>query len=58
MSDRELLFILDAIAQVVKNHGSWANDYIYDKHTNEFRHEQGPSHNGLIRSWFSLEKGA
>lgn len=55
MKDKELHFILDAIEMIVKNHVRWATDYIYDKHTNEFRHKNGPTHNGRIDSWFNLK---
>ncbi|MCX6305210.1 MAG: aminotransferase class V-fold PLP-dependent enzyme [Bacteroidetes bacterium] len=56
LKDKELNFILDAIGQIVKNHKEWEADYTYDKHTNEFRHKQGATGNGLIDSWFSLSK--
>jgi selenocysteine lyase/cysteine desulfurase len=57
MTDKVILFILDAIKAVVLNHKKWEVDYIYDKHTNEFRHINGTTHNGRIDSWFSLAKG-
>jgi selenocysteine lyase/cysteine desulfurase len=57
MSDEELLFILDAVKRIIKNHSKWEMEYNYDKHTNEFRHKNGPTHNGLIDSWFNLAKG-
>ncbi len=55
MTDQELLFILDAIGETVKNHKIWEADYTYDKHTNEFRHINGMIHDGQIDSWFNLE---
>jgi len=54
MKDKELLFIVDALAEIVKNHRQWEVDYVYDKHTNEFMHKNGTTHNGLIDSWFDL----
>jgi selenocysteine lyase/cysteine desulfurase len=54
MKDKELRFILDAIEEIVKYHPVWKDDYIYDKHTNEFRHKLGTTHNGRIDSWFKL----
>ncbi|MEI6173784.1 MAG: aminotransferase class V-fold PLP-dependent enzyme [Bacteroidota bacterium] len=57
MTDAELKFILDAIKKVVKNYKKWGSDYIYNKHTNEFMHKIGMTHNGRIESWFKLTKG-
>ncbi|HEX2967488.1 MAG TPA: aminotransferase class V-fold PLP-dependent enzyme [Bacteroidales bacterium] len=53
MTNEELLFIIDAIEQVVENAAEWEQDYIYDNHTNEFRHvtfSGKPS-----ESWFIIE---
>ncbi len=55
MKDRELLFIIRAIEKIVMKHKAWGADYVYDKHTNEFRHKNGPTHNGRIDSWFNLK---
>ncbi len=55
MLNDELLFITDAIKEIVKNIHEWQFDYNYDKSKNEFFHK---SHNGLafmkIKSWFEL----
>ncbi|MDP1623532.1 MAG: aminotransferase class V-fold PLP-dependent enzyme [Bacteroidales bacterium] len=56
MKDSELAFILDAIEKIVKNHEIWETDYTYDRHTNEFRHNMGTTHNGRIDAWFNLGK--
>lgn len=56
MTDDELLFIIDAIKQVAVHHPEWKQDYIYNKHTNEFTHiNEGRQKDELIRSWFVLE---
>jgi selenocysteine lyase/cysteine desulfurase len=55
MTKRELEFILDAIRQVAEHHKTWGADYIYEKHTNEFRHRTGNHRNGRIASWFTLD---
>lgn len=55
MTDEELIFILDAIRKVVKYHAKWETDYIYDKHTNEFRHKKETQPSPRIDSWFSLK---
>lgn len=38
MTSGELLFITNAIAEIVRNKDEWGEDYIYDRHTNEFNH--------------------
>jgi selenocysteine lyase/cysteine desulfurase len=51
MTDDELLFIIDSIRQIIQNYKEWEKDYMYDNHTNEFRHitfrEKG-------KDWFNL----
>lgn len=54
MSDNELLLILNAIKKIVKNHKKWVVDYIYDKHTNEFRHKKETQLQPIIDEWFSI----
>jgi selenocysteine lyase/cysteine desulfurase len=56
MTDDELLFILDAIRQIVENAEKWKEDYCYDRHTNEFHHLKC-SYNSLTYSyWFKLNQ--
>lgn len=56
MTDDELSYILDAIKQVGKNHKKWCDDYVYNRHTNEFRHRNEPEDKtNLVRGWFDLE---
>jgi selenocysteine lyase/cysteine desulfurase len=38
MTDEEIRFVTGAVQEVVKNIGSWKEDYRYDKHTNQFFH--------------------
>jgi selenocysteine lyase/cysteine desulfurase len=55
MTDYELLYIMDAIGQVQKNHKKWSDDYIYNRQTNEFRHQNEPEDKTvLVREWFEL----
>jgi selenocysteine lyase/cysteine desulfurase len=55
MTDDELLYITDAIKQVQANHKKWCDDYIYNRHTNEFRHKNEPEDKSvLVREWFEL----
>ncbi len=56
MTDDELYFIIDAIRQVQKNHHTWGKDYIYNRHTNEFRHYKEPEDKTvLVKDWFNLD---
>jgi selenocysteine lyase/cysteine desulfurase len=55
MTDEELLYIVDAIGQISKNVIKWSEDYIYDKHTNEFQFRDHPEKlTEDIKQWFSL----
>ncbi len=38
MTDHEILFICQAIRDIIENIGRWAKDYKYSSHTNEFYH--------------------
>jgi selenocysteine lyase/cysteine desulfurase len=55
MTTEELLFITGAIRQTVENAERWKKDYLYDKHTNEFRHKkfQGKT-SSAFEHWFEL----
>jgi selenocysteine lyase/cysteine desulfurase len=56
MTDEELNYIMGALREVAKNHKKWGNDYIYNRHTNEFRHKDEPEDKTpLIKNWFVLE---
>ncbi len=56
MTDKELNFVMDAIDQVAKNHKKWAEDYIYNNKTNEFRHKSEPKDKTeIIKPWFNLK---
>lgn len=54
LSNAEIGFICDAVRQVVQNHREWSADYIYDEHSNEFRHKDDPGfEKAMIDRWFS-----
>ena len=56
MTDDELIFIIDAIKQVSVHHLEWGKEYIYNKHTNEFKHiNEWHQKDELVKSWFTLE---
>lgn len=54
-TDAEAEFILDALAQIERNIGTWRDDYVYDQHSNEYHHRR---ENGTLRRlterWFAL----
>ena len=55
MTDDELRFIIDAIRQITNHHHEWAEDYIYNKHTNEFRYKNDFTSDVTPDSWFNLQ---
>lgn len=55
MTDAELLYTTNAIRDTVQNIAEWSVDYIYDIHSNEFRHKTYNSgEKDIIKSWFEL----
>jgi len=56
MTDAELDFVLDAIAQVAQNARAWGEDYDYDLHTGEFWHKALPKGHTQPdpRTWFAF----
>ncbi len=55
MTNQELHYIVDALAAIQKNHKDWAEDYMYNKHTNEFRHvNDSCSISERVNDWFRL----
>lgn len=56
MTDEELDFILNAIAEVVRNVKEWSKDYTYSPRTNEFCHKsQDKKEFETIKEWFDLD---
>jgi selenocysteine lyase/cysteine desulfurase len=56
MTDEELDIISEALAQISEHHKEWANDYIHNPHTNEFRHKDEPEDKtSVIEPWFELD---
>ncbi|MCK9422463.1 MAG: aminotransferase class V-fold PLP-dependent enzyme [Bacteroidales bacterium] len=54
LTNDELAFITDSIHQIAIHHTTWSQDYVYDKHTNDFRHKTGTTHHLQARSLLSL----
>jgi selenocysteine lyase/cysteine desulfurase len=55
MTEEEVLFIADALRQISKNHRNWAEDYNYDRYTNEFRSKHTVNGNKTAELWLSLK---
>lgn len=55
MTDDELLYIAEAIGEVVKNGEKWKDDYEYDKHTNEFSNKKIVKNQAFVSSWFEID---
>lgn len=55
MTNDELMYVMDAIRQVQKNHKKWEEDYNYNRNTNEFKHKNEPEDKTvLVKDWFDL----
>lgn len=51
----EVHFIAHAVEEIVKNGKRWGEDYLYNRHTNEFRHPSEPEDKTiLIKDWFDM----
>jgi len=55
MTEDEVLFIANALRQIAKNHRTWADDYSYDRHTNEFKSKLSKNGYKTAESWFALK---
>lgn len=56
MTDDELDFILDAIAEVVANIDEWSQEYTYDLHKNEFTHNEKKNvFEEVVDGWFDTK---
>lgn len=58
MTDEEAHLLVRAVAAVAENHRQWAADYLYDPHTNEFRHRaENDTIERRVRGWFDGRPG-
>lgn len=56
MTDEEIDYILDSLEQLCHHHTTWAKDYIYDAHTNEFRHHAAlETEQTLVDDWYACD---
>ncbi len=55
MTMDELELLAEAVKEIRENHKTWGDDYIYNRHTNEFRHRNEPADKtGIIAPWFRI----
>ncbi|MBU2556450.1 MAG: aminotransferase class V-fold PLP-dependent enzyme [Bacteroidetes bacterium] len=55
MTDEEVDFLIEAVAQIAQNAKEWEADYVYNRHTNEFRHKSEPEDKTVwVTKWFDL----
>lgn len=55
MSNEELMTILKALQEISLNHKEWMKDYVYNKHTNEFKHiNDNCKITERVNEWFVL----
>jgi selenocysteine lyase/cysteine desulfurase len=53
MTDKELYYIIDAIADIRTNYKEWKDDYKYSKYTNEFSNIKDKGENEkMLKEWF------
>ncbi len=56
MTTAEVDHCIAAVAEVAKHGESWARDYVYDPHTNEYAHRDGDeASRRRVEAWFDLE---
>jgi len=54
MTNEEVVFIMDSLDQLCKEHQEWAKDYSYDPHTNEWSHKNDVQlEASLVNEWFT-----
>lgn len=55
MTDEEIEYIIEAVKEVSANFKSWALDYVYDPHENNFCHISKPTYEAeVVDEWFEL----
>lgn len=56
MTNDEIALIFHSLQEIRKNHKAWAAGYIYNKHTNEFRHKDNKEDDmSKILPWFRFD---
>lgn len=55
-TSEEIAFVCDSILELTKHHEEWAQDYVYDRYTNEFVHKtfDRKSNHKRVDNWFEF----
>jgi len=54
-TSEEVAYVCDSIKALAANHTTWANDYEYNKNSNEFVHKAALNlEKEMVKSWFKL----
>ena len=56
MKNSEVDLMITALNDIITNIETYRNDYVYNKHTNEYWHKDQKDDEDLMNSWFSLEQ--
>ena len=55
ITNKEVLFVCEAIKQVAENNKEWSEDYEYSEVKNDFVHKTSiPSEKSIVNNWFKL----
>jgi selenocysteine lyase/cysteine desulfurase len=54
MKDKEVVYFIEALKEIVRNHTEWKKDYIYNPKKNEFEHHSHTGDSNWIGEWFKL----
>lgn len=55
MTNAELQYVADALQQIADNYKQWEQDYVYNKHTNEFKHkDEMQDKTAVVADWFKV----
>ncbi len=54
-TDKEAIYICDAIKEVAENYKAWSQDYMYNQNSNEFEHANGDATLiNNVKDWFKI----
>ena len=57
MTDDELDQLIEAVKQISLHANEWEKEYVYNRYTNEFRHESEPEDKTIwVEKWFDLSE--
>lgn len=56
LSNKEVLFFVNALREITKNHSVWMKDYFYNKKNNEFQNKyESKKRLNVIKNWFMID---